>query len=113
NSRSLYPEESQKFVSFLLEKSEFIAVSAFAIPGNSSRILEQSKNDPYYAKAFDMYESGEMVGDLYRRANTGRFNTIVHQEIKLMFQGNKTSKECAESLQQNWQNISGMSSSYQ
>ena len=102
SSKSEFPDEAKDFLSFLVKNSALIAEAAYAVPGNGTVNRELQKNDPFYAKAFDMYEAGEMVRDVYNFQNWSRLNIIIHREIELMFQGAKTPQQCAEAIQHDW-----------
>lgn len=107
NSGTAFPEEAKDFVSYLKKKAGDIAAAAYAVPGSGMLNREQSRNDPYYAKAFDMYEAGEMIRELYNTPNIKELNSIILREVRLMFQGNKTPQECAEAMQREWENLVG------
>jgi len=107
NAKSPFQEESRLFVSFLKKKSDDIAAAAYAIPGNGQRSREQSRDDSYYAKAFDMYEAGEMVRELYEQYDVSAFNGIIKREVELLFIGAKTPEECAAAIQQGIENRYG------
>jgi multiple sugar transport system substrate-binding protein len=106
NSRSAHKEEARKFIAFLKKKTENIALTTYALPISGSRDRTLSKNDPYYAKAFDMYEASEMVRELYV-PDIGGFYGIVHREAALLFLENKTPEQCAETIQQGWERLAG------
>jgi len=112
-SKSEYQEEAKNFILFLKKKSGEIAAAAYAVPGNGTLNRELSKEDPYYAKAFDMYEAGEMVRESYRSPEITQLNSIIAREVKMMFQGSKTPQECAEAIQQSWENLAGTTPSVQ
>ena len=105
SSKSAFLDEARDFVSFLKKNGAVIAEAAYAIPGNGTRNRELSKTDPYYAKAFDMYEAGDLIRELYRSPNIARLNRVIHREIQFMFQGNKTPQQCAETIQQDWERL--------
>ena len=102
NSRCTNQEAAQKFLAFLKEKGETIAAAAYAIPGSGSRSLELTKSDPYYAKAFDMFEAGDTTREIYRSSNPGDLNNVIRREAELLFKGIKTPEQCVETIQQNW-----------
>ena len=107
NKNSEYQEEAKDFLLFLKTKSEYIAAAAYAVPGSGTLNRELSKNDPYYAKAFDMYEAAEMVRELYNSPYIGQLNIIINREVRLMFQGSKTPEQCAQSIQNEWERLAG------
>ena len=107
NSKSEHQEEAKDFVSFLKKNSESIAMAAYAVPGNGTLNRELANNDPYYSKAFDMYEASEMVRELYNSPYFNRLNSIIYREIELMFHGNITPLQCAEAMQRDWESLTG------
>jgi multiple sugar transport system substrate-binding protein len=105
NQHTDYPEEAQKFIDFLKEKAGIIAAAAYAVPGDGRRNPELSRDDAYYAKAFDMYEAGEMVRELYGSAEAARLNSIIGDEIKRMFDGIHNPEETANAIQERWERL--------
>jgi multiple sugar transport system substrate-binding protein len=110
NQQSEHPEEAEKFISFLKDKAGIIAAAAYAVPGNGRRNPELSKNDPHYAKAFDMYEAGEVVRE-YRSPELSQLSAVIRREVELMFAGTKSPEQCAEAIQQRWEALSGAAES--
>jgi multiple sugar transport system substrate-binding protein len=105
NKQTEHPEEARKFIDFLKEKAGTISAAAYAVPGNGRRNPELSKNDPYYAKAFDMYEAGEIVKELYGSPKAAELNAIILDEVKRMFDGMQSPEEAAEAIQFRWENL--------
>jgi ABC-type glycerol-3-phosphate transport system substrate-binding protein len=105
NAKRPFIEQARMFASFLQKKSDGLAKAAYAIPGNGQRNREQSREDVYYAKAFDMYEASEAVRELYKLRDVSGLNGIIRREIELMFNGIKTPEQCAAAIQlgiENW-----------
>jgi multiple sugar transport system substrate-binding protein len=103
--QSVFREEAQQFAAFLAGKSEDISAAAYAIPGNGRRSRELFQNDPYYAKAFDMYEAGEMIREIYVSSDIAGLNGIIRKEVELMFRDVKTPEQCAEAIQAEWEKL--------
>ncbi|MDR2471925.1 MAG: extracellular solute-binding protein [Treponema sp.] len=103
SAASPHQEDARTFAAFLREKGETIAAAAYAVPGSGRRSRELSKSDPYYAKAFDMYEAGEMAREPYRRPGTARLPGIIRREVELMLNGARTPQQCAEAIQRGWE----------
>ena len=112
-SKTEYPGKAKDFISFLKKKSEDIANAAYAVPGSGTLNRELSKSDPYYAKAFDMYEAGEMVRELYSSPNIKELNSVILNEVRLMFLGSKTPQECAGAIQRDWERLTETTPSVQ
>jgi multiple sugar transport system substrate-binding protein len=105
NRRSGYKEEARQFAAFLAEKSESIAAAAYAIPGSGSRSRELPRDDLFYSKAFDMYEAGEMVRELYASPDISGLNNIIRKEVEQMFWDMKTPEQCAQAIQAGWEKL--------
>jgi ABC-type glycerol-3-phosphate transport system substrate-binding protein len=106
NRESQYQEEARKFMDFLREKAGTIAAAAYAIPGSGRRNRELSKSDSYYAKAFDMYEAGEMARERYGQRETTALSALIRREVELMFRGLSTPEQCAAAIQREWEALS-------
>ncbi|MDR2072685.1 MAG: extracellular solute-binding protein [Spirochaetaceae bacterium] len=107
NQQSEHREEARNFLSFLKEKDGIIAAEAYAVPGNGRRNPDLSKGDPLYAKAFDMYEAGEIVRELYGSKEAAELNSLILRQIRLMFLEALTPEQCAEAIQLGWEKIAG------
>jgi len=105
NRHSEYKEEARRFAAFLSEKSDSIAAAAYAIPGSGSRSREMPREDLFYSKAFDMYEAGEMVRELYASPDILSLNSIIGEEVKQMFWDMKTPEQCAQAIQTRWEKL--------
>jgi multiple sugar transport system substrate-binding protein len=105
NRQSVFQEEVRQFAAFLAEKSEDIAAAAYAIPGIGRRSRELSRDDLYYSKAFDMYEAGEIVRELYASPDISGLNRIIRKEVEQMFWEMKTPEQCAQAIQAEWENL--------
>jgi len=105
NGKTLHQEEARQFAAFLKEKSESLAIAAYAVPGNGSRDRVLSRDDPYYSKAFDMYEAGEMIRERYESPDISALNGIIHREVKFMFDGTRTPEQCAAAIQEGWEEL--------
>lgn len=99
NAKSPFREEARLFASFLKKKAGDLAAAAYAIPGNGQRSRDQSRDDSFYAKAFDMYEASEMVRELYEQYDVSALNGIIKREVELMFKDARTPEECAAAIQ--------------
>jgi len=105
NGKTIHQGEALQFAAFLKEKSERLAIAAYAVPGNGSRDRVLSRDDPYYSKAFDMYEAGEMVRERYESPDISALNSIIHREVKFMFDGTRTPEQCAAAIQEGWEQL--------
>ncbi|MDR1931137.1 MAG: extracellular solute-binding protein [Treponema sp.] len=101
-------EAAAGFAEFLKEKSGSLAAAAFAVPGSGERNLELVKADPYYSKALDMSDAGELLGESYGGVNpvlSLELNGIIREEVKRMFDGFQSPEETAAAIQGRWEKL--------
>jgi multiple sugar transport system substrate-binding protein len=103
SGESKKPEEAEKFAAFLIGRAPRLAAGAFAVPGNGERDPELARTDPFYTKAFDMYDAGKMVREIYGEGRIKELNTIIYEETKRMFAG-LSPEETAAAIQSRWEN---------
>ncbi|MDR2143392.1 MAG: extracellular solute-binding protein, partial [Treponema sp.] len=94
-------EEASAFIAFLLEHASELAAGAFAVPGSGDRNAELAQSDPSYSKAYDMYDGSEMVQELYGTGRIRELNSVIYEELKLMFEG-RSPEETAAAMQNRW-----------
>jgi len=95
-------EEARLFLDFLVKKAPQIGLAAYAVPGSGERNADLYGGDGYYAKAWDMYDSGEMIREVYGDGKVPALNEIIYDEIKNMF-GGKSPEETAKAIQARWE----------
>lgn len=104
NAESDGREKAEIFLAFLAEHSSELAKNAFAVPGNGERDSELMKDDPYYAKAHEMFDAGEMVEEVYGRGRVKKLNAIILEETRRMFEGGSP-EAAAAAIQIRWKFI--------
>jgi multiple sugar transport system substrate-binding protein len=103
SAESRLREEAETFTAFLSQQAAVLARSAFAVPGSGKRDPELVKDDVLYAKAYDMYDAGEMAREVYGTGRARDLNAIICGEIKRMFDGEQSPEETAEAIQKRWE----------
>jgi multiple sugar transport system substrate-binding protein len=101
-AESTQQEEAAEFIGFLLEHASELATGAFAVPGNGDRNTELVNTDPYYSKAYDMFDAAEMVRELYGTGRAKKLNAVIYGELKRMFEG-QSPEAAAVAIQSRWQ----------
>jgi multiple sugar transport system substrate-binding protein len=101
-AESTRQEEAAEFIRFLLEHASELAAGAFAVPGNGDRNTELVNADPYYSKAYDMFDAAEMVRELYGTGRAKKLNAVIYEELKRMFAG-QSPEAAAAAIQSRWQ----------
>jgi multiple sugar transport system substrate-binding protein len=104
NAESENREEAETFIAFLLEHASELASGAFAIPGGGDRDPDLVQNDPYYSKAYDMYDAGEMIREVYGTGRIRKLNSVIYEETKRMFEG-RSPEDTAAAIQERWETI--------
>jgi multiple sugar transport system substrate-binding protein len=99
-----YPDEAWAFLSFLAKKSPLLAAQARAVPGNGDGPGSYIEEDPLYAKAWDIYESADVIRDFspgFLRA--GDLETIIREELAALFAGKQNAAETSAAIQKRWE----------
>jgi hypothetical protein len=60
--------------------------------------------DPYYSKAYDMFDAAEMVRELYGTGRAKKLNAVIYEELKRMSEG-QSPEETASAIQSRWGKI--------
>jgi multiple sugar transport system substrate-binding protein len=98
NRESRHKDEAWAFLSFLNERRSFLASMAHAVPGNLDETSGFTGEHALYTKAYDMYTAGEGADQFAGIPKSGELETILREEIKAMFEGNKDPAETARSI---------------
>jgi multiple sugar transport system substrate-binding protein len=101
SSASRYKNEAWAFLSFLSARAERLAEAAHAVPGAGI----YPREDPFYAKAFDIYENAEPADELIGLPQIHTLETIVWEEIKNMLEGHQDAPRTARTIQARWESI--------
>jgi multiple sugar transport system substrate-binding protein len=108
SSGCAYPDEAWNFLLFLNEKRLFLCKKLYAVPGVVSEpvSLNYTKNDPFYSKAMDIFESSEIVHGFSGKKGGDNFESIVRWEMFVLFEDNRTAEETAAAIQRRWDELS-------
>jgi multiple sugar transport system substrate-binding protein len=113
---SRHEDEGRAFLAFLAEKAPVIAKNAGAVPGAisfSSADPEESAGAskysletlPLYAKAYDIYEAGDIPGEFPGLPGQNALETILREELQVMFEHGRSPEETAKAVQARWEAI--------
>jgi multiple sugar transport system substrate-binding protein len=108
SSGSAYPDEAWNFLLFLEEKSPYLCEKLYAVPGIVSEPVSRNyaKNDPFYSKAMDVYESSEIVRGFSGKRGGDKYESIVREEMRVFFEENRTAEETTAAIQRRWNDLS-------
>jgi multiple sugar transport system substrate-binding protein len=93
--------EAWEFLAFLAERKPVIAARSGAIPADTTA-------DPFYAKAYDIYQAGEITEEFSAFRGADGLDTIVGEEIQRMFRGDQSPAATAAAVQARWEAGSGL-----
>ncbi|MDR3115476.1 MAG: sugar ABC transporter substrate-binding protein [Treponema sp.] len=98
---SEHQDQAWAFITFLAERSAFLALASHAVPGNWSGT--RSLKGDLYVKAYDMYEGGEVMQEFIGLPQIQFLETIVREELYTMFTQGKTPAATAAAIQTRWE----------
>ena len=109
NVNSSSPDKAWAFVSFLAEQSPLFCEMFKAIPGMLSEIIpgDYVKDDPFYSKAWDIYESSRIVNGFLRNPDAEKYENAFLEEMQAFFRSTRPPQETITAIQQRWDAITG------
>jgi ABC-type glycerol-3-phosphate transport system substrate-binding protein len=110
NKNCQYPDAARVFLEFLAEKSPLLCAQLKAVPGYVPELLtEDNKNyikeDPFYAKAWEIFESSVIVRGFLGVPGAREYENAVLEEIQPFFEGKRTAQETVNDVQRRWDGI--------
>jgi multiple sugar transport system substrate-binding protein len=100
------PDEAWAFLAFLAEKSPFLAAQVRAVPGadaSGGGPGDYIRKDEFYSKAWDIYEAAEVIQEFSGFPGGDELETIIREELALLFSGKKTAAETSAAIQERWE----------
>jgi hypothetical protein len=75
-----------------------------AVPGDAAQLIpgEYMRDDPYYSKAREIFESSQIVSGFYGKAGAQKFERAVLEEMREFFESGRTAEQTAVAIQQRW-----------
>jgi len=107
NTNSGNPEQARDFLVFLAEQSPFLCEALKAVPGVISDVIPGNyfKDDPFYSKARDIFESSAVVQGFTGKPGAQKYESIFMEEIRLFFEGNRPPPETINAIQRRWDRV--------
>jgi ABC-type glycerol-3-phosphate transport system substrate-binding protein len=110
NKNCAYPGAAGVFLEFLAEKSPLFCAQLKAVPGGVSELISgDSKNyikeDPFYAKAWDIFESSALARGFLGVPGAQDYENAVHEELRLFFESGRSAKDTVTVIQGRWDAI--------
>jgi multiple sugar transport system substrate-binding protein len=98
--------EAWAFLAFLAERKNTIAARSGALPGDTG--FGESAANPYYTKAYDIYQAGEIIEEFAGIPGADILDSIVREEIRRMFRDEQSPADTAAAVQARWEEGGGL-----
>lgn len=107
SSNCAYPDEAWTFLVFLIEQSSSLCEELKAVPGVVSGLFPGAyiKDDPFYLKAWNIFESSEIVQGFSGKAGWKAYSLILQEEMQAFFENMQTAEETAALIQRRWDTV--------
>ena len=109
SAKTKHPDKAWRFLEFLIGQSPLLCEELKAVPGIVSELItgKYIKDDPFYSKAHDIFETSVVVHGFSGIAGSEEFENIFREEIMLYFETQnmerpRTERETAAAIQQRW-----------
>jgi len=98
------PDKAQDFLSFLAEHIPLFCAELKAVPGDVTQFIpgDYMKDDPYYSKAREIFESSRIVRGFYGKPGVEKFEKAVREELKEFFENARTAEQTVATIQKRW-----------
>jgi multiple sugar transport system substrate-binding protein len=96
-------DEAWRFLVFLSERTSSLAAQARAVPGNGNGSSGYIEANPFYAKAYDIYEAGDMIREFSGIPRAMELESLVREELYAMLEQGRSPEESAAAIQQRWE----------
>jgi ABC-type glycerol-3-phosphate transport system substrate-binding protein len=99
-----YHDRAREFLLFLAEHRPLLCAELKAVPGDAAQLIpgEYMRDDPYYSKAREIFESSQIVSGFYGKAGAQKFERAVLEEMRIFFESGRTAEQTAVAIQQRW-----------
>jgi multiple sugar transport system substrate-binding protein len=94
-------DEAWRFLLFLSERTSSLAAQARAVPGNGNG--SYIEENPFYAKAYDIYEAGDMIREFSGIPRAMELESLVREELYAMLEQGRSPEASAAAIQQRWE----------
>jgi multiple sugar transport system substrate-binding protein len=103
---SRYKDEAQAFLAFLAGKAGVIASETGMVPiSNEPAAGSAIESDPLYAKVRDIYTAADTTSEFLALPSEAALETILGEELRLMFEGSLSPEETARTVQRRWEAV--------
>lgn len=101
---SLHPEEAWRFIEFIAGKSALLCAELQAVPGSMFNLIpgDYVKDDPFYSKAWDIFEASQIVQGFSGKPDGQEYETIFFEELRIFLEGSRTAQQTVTVIQRRW-----------
>ena len=105
-----YPEEARNFLAFLAEKSPLLCAELKAVPGKVSDLIpgDYVRGDPFYSKAWDIFESSQIVQGFSGKAGAQEYESAFLDELSIYFESERSAQDTAAAIERRWNAVSAV-----
>jgi multiple sugar transport system substrate-binding protein len=103
--RSAHKDEAWRFLTFLSERSSSLAARARGVPGNGNGGSAYIEANPHYAKAYEIYEAGDMIREFSGIPRAAELEALVRDEIHALLEQGRSPGESAAAIQKKWETL--------
>ena len=110
NKNCAYPDAARVFLEFLASKSPLLCAQLKAVPGYVPDLVSGDnknyiKEDPFYAKAWEIFETSVVVRGFLGVPGAQEYENAVREEIRPFFEGRRTAQETVNAIQRRWDGV--------
>ncbi|MDR3333865.1 MAG: extracellular solute-binding protein [Treponema sp.] len=102
---SEHKAEAWTFISFLAESIAAPAAKAHAVLGSGTIPPDYLRDNPLYAKVYDMYEEGDTIQEFTGVPQVRELETIAREELYELLEAGRDAPATAETIQQRWEDV--------
>ncbi|MDR2102458.1 MAG: extracellular solute-binding protein, partial [Treponema sp.] len=101
--RSSHKDEAWRFLAFLTERISSPAVKVHAMPERGKGGDGSTGVDPHYAKAYEIYQAGDVIREFSGDLRAPGLDSIVREELYAMLEQGRSPGESAAAMQKKWE----------
>jgi ABC-type glycerol-3-phosphate transport system substrate-binding protein len=109
NKNCAYPAAARVFLEFLAKQSPLLCSQLKAVPGYLPDLTSDNKNyikeDPFYSKAWDIFEASVVVRGFLGVPGAPEYESAAREEIQPFFEGRRTAQETVNAIQRRWDEV--------
>jgi ABC-type glycerol-3-phosphate transport system substrate-binding protein len=110
NKNCVYPDDARVFLEFLAGKSPLLCEQLKAVPGYVPDLVSSDnknyiKEDPFYSKAWDIFENSVVVRGFLGVPGAQEYEKAVREEIRPFFENRRNAQDTVNAIQRRWDGV--------